>query len=542
MAAVRADDPGLHKKLVWLTFFRVVSVTVLLGGAAAVAWDSERGLDATGPIFGLVIVTYGVSIVAGLLLRSRPPPARLEPIAWAHVAVDVALAAAVVALTGGAESVFVFMYSLGIVSGAILLYRRGARVAAALAIGAQAAVVVASAGPARIPFTLLFVQGSAFAVTGALASYLSEQLRSTGERLAARERDLAAITALHESIVESVTSGLVTLDAAGRITFVNRAGEQMTGLSRREAVGRPAERWFAAFRTDEPRGETDLETPAGARLRIGYSSFRLLGRAGEPIGTAIIFQDLTELRAMEDRVARNQRLADLGRVAAGLAHELRNPLAAMMGAVELLAETVAGSPEDARLLGIVQREGGRLDALVSDFLAYARPRPPRRLACDLAAVAAETLDAFANDPAAQRVELRRALEHAPASCDPDQIRQVLWNLLVNAAHAAAGGDGEADGRAGVHGTVRVSCAPSAGGGARLEVEDDGPGIPPGDRARLFTPFFTTRQGGTGLGLATVHAIVDAHGGAVTVESEPGRGARFVVQLPPAPRAAAAETR
>jgi len=538
--AVRADDAGLHKKLVWLTFFRVVSVTVLLGGAAAVAWDDERGLAAAGPIFGLVIVTYAASIAAGLLLRAGRSGEWLAPLAWAHVAADVALAAAVAGLTGGAESVFVFMYSLGIVSGAILLYRRGAVAALGLAVAAQVVVVIA-AGPARVPYTLLFVQASAFAVTAVLASYLSEQLRSTGERLAARESDLAAITALHESIVESVTSGLVTLDTAGCITFINRAGEQMTGLARRDAVGRPAHRWFAAFHTDEPRGETDLDTAYGARLRIGYSSFRLLGRGGTPIGTAIIFQDLTDLRAMEDRVARTQRLADLGRVAAGLAHELRNPLASMMGAVELLARTVADSPEDARLLGIVQREGGRLATLVSDFLEYARPRAPRRVACDLSAVVADTLDAFANDPAAQRVEVRRALEPAPASCDPDQIRQVLWNLLVNAAHAARGRLEGADERA-LAGTVRVTCAPSAAGGARLEVEDDGPGIPAADRHRLFTPFFTTRQGGTGLGLATVHAIVDAHGGVVAVESEPGRGARFVVQLPPAPRAVAAETR
>jgi two-component system sensor histidine kinase PilS (NtrC family) len=536
--AVHADDPGLHKKLVWLTFFRVVSVTVLLGGAAAVSWDSERGLAATGPLYALVIVTYVASIVAGLLLRARRP---LEPLAWAHVAGDVALSGGVVALTGGAESVFVFMYSLGIVGSAILLYRRGAVVALGLAVATQAVVVIAEAPiPARIPWTLLFVQVSAFAVSAVLASYLSEQLRSTGERLAARESDLAAITALHESIVESVTSGLLTLDAAGRVTFLNRAGEQLTGLSRREAVGRPADTWFSVFRTDEPRGETDLETVGGARLRIGYSSFRLRGRAGEPIGTAVIFQDLTELRRMEERAARNERLADLGGVAAGLAHELRNPLASMMGAVELLAHEAAHGPEDARLLGIVQREGGRLATLVSDFLEYARPRSPRRVACDLAAIAAETLDAFANDPAAHRVELRRALDPSPVSCDPDQIRQVLWNLLVNAAHAAAS-NGAAQERS-PGGTVRVACAPSAAGGALLEVEDDGPGISPADRARLFTPFFTTREGGTGLGLATVHAIVDAHGGTVTVHTERGAGARFVVQLPPAPRANGAETR
>src|SRR5512142_967759 len=176
-------------------------------------------------------------------------------------------------------------------------------------------------GREKLPWGLLLVHSGAFAVTAALASYLAEALRRTGEQLAAREGDLAAITKLHESIVQSVTSGLVTLDPEGRITFLNHAGEQMLGVPVRELRGRHADGLLAAFGVDTARGETDYVSPAGQRLRLGYSSFRLLGRAGEAVGTAIIFQDLTQLRAMEERVARSERLADLGRLAAGLAHE-----------------------------------------------------------------------------------------------------------------------------------------------------------------------------------------------------------------------------
>lgn len=522
---------SLHRKLVWLTFFRVVWVTVLLGGTAAVGLRSGADLQATAPLYPLVIGTYVASVAFSLALRRGRA---LVALAYAQIAIDVAMAGAVVAITGFAESVFVFMYSLAIVNGAIVLFRRGALTALGLALAAHLALVAAAAPSWHAwPVTRVFIQVAAFAVTAALASYLAELLRRTGEELAERETDLAAITALHESIVQSMTSGMLTLDSRGRITFLNRAGEQLTGLSAAALVGQPAGPWAAAFRTDVSRGEAEFTTPAGAHLLLGYSSFDLRGREGGALGTAIIFQDLTPLRAMEERVARSERLADLGRVAAGLAHELRNPLASMMGSLELLRGAEALRGEDRRLIDIALREGGRLGELVTEFLAFARPAPPRPAACDLAPLVAETLDVFANDPAAAAVTVERALAPAPASCDPAQFRQVLWNLLVNAAQAAA----EPAGR---RGTIRVASGSDASG-AFLAVEDDGPGIDPGDRERIFLPFFTTKEHGTGLGLPTVQRIVDAHGGTVMLETRPSGGTRFLVHLPAA-RAAAAEAR
>jgi len=519
-----APDSGLRKKLVWLTFFRIVSVTVLLGGTAFTSWQAgEEGARATAPLYWLVIGTYLASLASALWLRAGRG---LVGLAWAQIAFDVAIAMAVVSLTGWAESIFVFMFTLGIVNGSILLYRRGAVIALGLAlVGYLGLELLAAPRQGAMPWSLLWTHAGAFVATAALAGYLAEQLRRTGERLAERESDLATITALHESIVQSVTSGLLTLDPQGRVTFLNRAGEQMTGLSRRQMQGRPVERWFAAFRFDTARGETDLDVPTG-RLRLGYSTFPLVAPGGGPLGTAVIFQDLTHLRAMEERLGRSERLADLGRLAAGLAHELRNPLASMLGSVELLRASAA-TEQDRRLLDIVLREGGRLAQLVTEFLAFARPAPPRREPTDLAELAGETLAAFANDPAAAGVAVAPDLQPTPARADAGQLRQVLWNLLSNAAQAfppAAPGV--------ARGTVRVACRPTGDGGAELEVADDGPGIDAADVERLFTPFFTTKPSGTGLGLATIHRIVDAHGGVVTVDSAPGRGARFTVRLPP----------
>jgi len=494
---------------------------VLLAGTVVVDWKSgEAGVTYSQPIYGLVIGTYLASLASAWWLRQGRA---LRPLALAQIAFDVATATAVVAFTGRTESVFIFMFSLGIVNGSILLYRRGAVIALGLALAAYLVPELLLAPRlAALPWPVLFVHAGAFAATAALASYLAELLRQAGEQLAERESDLAAITALHESIVQSVTSGLVTLDPGGRVTFLNRAAEQMLGLGRRDVLGQLADRWFGAFRSDIARGEAEVVTPAGERLRLGYSTFPLVGRQGAALGTAVIFQDLTELRVMEARLARSERLADLGQLAAGLAHELRNPLASMMGSVELLKGSGL-KDDDRRLLDILLREGGRLSVLVAEFLAFARPGAQRREPVDLAELAGQTLEAFALDPAAAGVRLERSLEAATVQGDPDQLRQVLWNLLLNAGQAIASGRG---------GTIRVACRPAEGGGADLVVEDDGPGIEPADRERLFTPFFTTKPAGTGLGLATIHRIVDGHGGAVSVEVAPGGGARFAIHLPP----------
>jgi len=244
-----AGGDGLHRKLVWLTLFRIATITVLLGGTAAVNWQfGARATAVVAPLYAVVAVTYAASLAFAVLLGLR----RAEPVvAVAQVALDVGIASAVVATTGLADSVFVFMYLLAIVNGGIVLHRAGAVAAFALALLAYGGLVLLlHPEPATVRGTL-FAHGSAFAATAALAGYLAEQLRRTGERLAESESDLAAVTALHESIVQSVTSGLLTLDPRGRVTFLNREGERITGLALERVAGEPAERW--SRRSSAPR-------------------------------------------------------------------------------------------------------------------------------------------------------------------------------------------------------------------------------------------------------------------------------------------------
>jgi two-component system sensor histidine kinase PilS (NtrC family) len=518
-----AGSEELHRKLVWLILFRLAIVTVLLGGTAVVIWQLGLGAATGGaPLYGVIGATYLASIAFALALRARR---FLSALAYGQIALDTAIAAAVVAATGLSESVFVFLFSLGIVNGSILLYRRGAMVASALAVAVYL-VLCAALEPGRtVPAARLFAHATAFLATGALASYLAELLRSTGERLAARESQIEAITALHQSVVQSLTSGLLTLDPEGRVSFLNRAGEEMTGLRMAEVLGQPARRWFAEFAAT-PRGEIEWVNRRGERLRVGYSVFALRGGGETALGSAVIFQDLTKLREMEAAVQRAERLADLGRLSAALAHEIRNPLASMTGSIELLHERPGLGGEDRRLMEIVLREASRLDQLVSQFLAFARPAPLVRRRVDLAELLEETLAVFVHDPLAGRLRIDREASPAAVEGDPDQLRQVLWNLLANASQAMAGEGAPARGE-----RIRVACGADPEGGGWLEVEDDGPGMAPRVRERLFLPFFTTKPSGTGLGLATVHRIVDAHGGAISVESAPGRGARFRVRLP-----------
>jgi two-component system sensor histidine kinase PilS (NtrC family) len=522
----RLADGGLHRKLVWLTLFRLATITVLLGGTVAVNWQFGPGATpVVAPLYAVIAATYAASLVFAVLLGLRRAEAL---VAVAQLALDVGIATAAVATTGLSDSVFVFMYLLAIVNGAVVLPRAGAVAGLGLSLAAYVGLVLALHPAPETVRGALFAHASAFIAVAALAGYLAEQLRRTGVRLAESESDLAAMTALNESIVQSVTSGLLTLDRRGRVTFLNRAGEHITGLARHAVVGQPGDRWFPPPGGTR-RDEVDFVRSDGERRLLGYSLFPLRGREGAEAGTAVIFQDLTDLRAMEETVQRSKRLADLGQVAAGLAHELRNPLASISGCVELLRGAGGLTGEDQRMLGIVLRETGRLDQLLTRFLAFSRPTPPDARPTDLAVVAGETLDVFAADPAAAGLVLERVLAPSPATCDPDQLRQVLWNLLSNAAHAIR------EERRG--GRIRVGCAPERDGGATLCVEDDGPGLPAEVAARIFTPFFTTRPQGTGLGLAVVQRIVDAHRGRVAFEPAPAGGARFVVRLPgvtPAP--------
>jgi two-component system sensor histidine kinase PilS (NtrC family) len=364
---------------------------------------------------------------------------------------------------------------------------------------------------------------SAFLLVGALSSFLAEQLQGARSQLLRSETRLEALEAIYSAVVRSIASGILTLGEDGRITYLNPAAEHLTGLSDRSARGQPLgivlPELAASILRPRERGRPEV------RLRAHDGRDRILGYATAPLasgasGQVILFQDLTELRQMEEAVRRADRLAVVGGLAAGLAHEIRNPLASMCGSIEILGASAGLDSQERRLMNVVRSEAERLEALVREFLSFARPISPAFEPLDGARAVTETVELFRQEVAERGIDLvARADSPVWVRADPGQLRQVLWNLLGNAADATARG-----------GKVEVRMVRQAGEGV-LEVTDTGHGIADDDLQRIFDPFFTTKERGTGLGLAIVHRIVEAHSGHLSVRSEVGQGSTFRVALP-----------
>jgi two-component system sensor histidine kinase PilS (NtrC family) len=372
-----------------------------------------------------------------------------------------------------------------------------------------------------------------------LGTYLAGRLRQARGQADRSEASLAALRALHEDIVQSVASGLLTFDRRGAVTSVNRAAEALCGRRENELRGA---RWETLFPDAPPfpavwedlesggakraRIETQLSRPDATRMAVGMSlSFLRRGR-----GAICSFQDLTEIKRMEEQVRQADRLAAIGRLAAGLAHEIRNPIGSIRGSVEVLGGSLELQDDDRRLMDIVLRESDRLDAIIRDFLQFSRPPHLVRVPTDLSGMLDEILLMLSHQPGAQgaepRVRIRRDVTEptVKADVDPSQMRQALWNLCLNAVEAMPQG-GEL--------RVGVRTVPPQSGRPMVEItiEDTGVGITAAELTQVFEPFYTTKPHGTGLGLAIAHRIVEDHGGEMRVQSEPYRGTRFTLSVP-----------
>ena len=526
----------LRLKLVWLTVFRTVATTLLLS-ATLVRLLSQPLTELSREdtfFFGLIAIVYFSTLIYGLMLRRGRVGAGA---AYAQVLGDVLLASGLVYLTGGSDSPFIFAYSLGVIAAAILLYQRGALLAASASSGAFGALsLLIQAGLLRSP------QGSAMPSSGkvwfailsntlaqfliaALANYLVRQLWTTGGRLSQREADLKRIADLQRQILACMLSGLVTCDQDGTISFVNKATEGIFGLGGQGSAPRNIEELIPGILKLGPvrRGEVTVQTPFGSRI-LGLSVTPLEGQSKSLL---VVFQDLTDLRALESELRRVDHLASLGTLAAQLAHEIQNPLAAMRGSAQLLGGEARDGSSSQRLSTILVRESDRLTKLVEEFLQFARPPAPVTRLESLGKIAAEAMEMLRADPlsAGINVELRTA--EAPAHVDADQIRQILLNLIRNALAAV-----------GLAGKVRVSVA-QFGAECQIRVWDSGGRIPESDLGRIFDPFYTTQKGGTGLGLSITHSLVRAHGGKIQVTSSPEHGTEFLVSLPAAREASIA---
>jgi len=375
----------------------------------------------------------------------------------------------------------------------------------------------------------------AFLVVGLLSARLAERQSRSDVRLLAATQSLANLRALHERIVASIRSGVVTTDLDGRIFTFNVAAQEITGYHEETIRGQDASILFGELKAhisetlhalekgqNSPRFEASCLTSEGMRLRLGYSISPLSSEAGETTGMVITFQDLTQVRSLEETSRRQDRLAAIGRMAASIAHEIRNPLAAMRGSIQMLRSEVDSDSSQAELMEIILRESDRLNRIITDFLSYARPRSLTQARVDVGDLLHQTFALMRHSPeisASQSIVEELPEEPLFAEADEGQLKQVFWNLARNAMQAMPEG-----------GTLRATLEENSNNRLRISFIDTGRGMSPDQVEHLFEPFSST-TGGTGLGLSIVYQIIRDHGGTINVRSRVGQGTTITVELP-----------
>src|SRR5690242_5168964 len=375
----------------------------------------------------------------------------------------------------------------------------------------------------------------AFLVVGLLSARLAERQSRSDVRLLAATQSLANLRALHERIVASIRSGVVTTDLQGRIYTFNAAAQEITGYSEERIRGEDASVLFTDMKEHSeeslralekghtvPRFETNCVTSEGMRLRLGYSISPLSSESGVTTGMVITFQDLTQVRSLEEISRRQDRLAAIGRMAASIAHEIRNPLAAMRGSIQMLRSEMDNDASQTELMEIILRESDRLNGIITDFLSYARPRSLTQARVDVGDLLHQTFALMRHSPeisASQSIVEELPEEPLFAEADEGQLKQVFWNLARNAMQAMPEG-----------GTLRATLEENSNNRLRISFIDTGRGMSPDQVEHLFEPFSST-TGGTGLGLSIVYQIIRDHGGTINVRSLVGQGTTITVELP-----------
>lgn len=541
-------EPRLRRKLLWLMAGRASVVTVLLGAAVLVQIKSPGSLP-VNPFFFVIGLTYALTAVYAALLKPAIPRWWVADV---QLASDALLVSALVWMTGGTTSYFTTLYTLPIIAAAVIRPQGGLVVGGMGAVLYSAIVAAQYSGLALQPLTALpplrialFTTGLhlfGFLAVALLSGYLADGLRRADAQLLQTSSRLADLQAFSQHIIDSLAAGLLTTTADGTVTSFNRAAETITGVDAREAVGRPiaavlqlpatVAAFFAApDETVLPRAEFEFRQAGGRSIELGLSASALQApRPGS--GYVFTFRDVTEARRREREARVQQRLAAVGEMAAGIAHEIRNPLASMSGSIQILRQELPLTDEQAQLMDIVIRESDRLNDTIRSFLAYARPQRQPSTRVDVRRVLTDAAILLQNSPERHEAHaLTVDVPEVPVVClaDENQIRQIVWNLTSNALRAMPGGGGL---------TLRVAEEPHAGHLA-LSVRDTGVGIAAEDLDTILHPFRGGFAKGTGLGLSIVHRLVSDYGGELLVSSQPGAGTTVTVRLPLADHAAVA---
>lgn len=527
--------------LQWHVLLRIVVSFFILFSTIAFHFS-----DNLSTFYGLVGVNVLVTLLSAFFIN------RLQTnvlFIWFQVIWDILFVTALIYVSGGIRSLFNFMYILSVINSSILLTGRGTLVAALVYFGFYVLIVTGqyleiihplgletTEGATRPdPRDLIFkivLNGSAMLIAAWLSTKVSEQAKLINRKLYQKQTDIEELKALNEHIVQSINMGLLSLNPKRRIMFVNQSVGTILEVDPNRYIGVTIDKLFPRIdlggeRSRYPQQITFGEGERQKFLNVSYSV--LTDHRDENIGWIISIQDQTAIRRMEEEIKRADKQAAVGKLAAGMAHEIRNPLASMSGSIQLLRNELDLDPVNQHLMDIVVRETDRLNMLITDFLTFAKPLNIEKELVDLRALLSETLGILRNDPVVRNGVVVEE-EFNPAlfvNADSDQLRQLFWNLLSNALQAMPGGG-------------RLTIAAEAGdfdvGGGKgvlVQIADTGMGMDEQDRRNIFDPFFTTKEMGSGLGLTTAYRIVENHEGRIWCETKPGAGTTFFVLFPSA---------
>jgi len=519
--------------LAWLVKVRIIILTFLLGLELAIAQFTPVAFPIR--LFVTIILLWYTISLFYLLLLSFWQEYRVQSLL--QVLTDMVLVSLVIYATGGVDSSFNFLYPLVIIVACILLPRAWAYLTAALAFILYGTVleltffeVIPSYSTTHLEVkslqAIILVNLFGYLAVAYLAGQLATKLRQVDVKLKDTSGALENLQALHENIIQSISGGLITTGLDGHITFKNSAAQKLLDRSEQELLGQAIHHLFLdplpQVDSASPHAEIRSILPNGFRKTFRVLVSELSNAQGRPSGYVYTFDDLTEIRRLEREIRMQDRLAAVGRLAAAIAHEIRNPLTSIAGAVYLLSGIPDLTDEHKQLLQIVTRESERLNGIITDFLAYSRGRQYQFKKIDVLPLLEDTLTLLQHRLSAEQrpiqIERRYTAKEAWTLADGDKLKQVFWNFCENAVRAMTEG-----------GTLTVSVE-AKGKSWEMSFADTGPGMSPQTIEKIFEPFQSQFEGGTGLGLAIVYQIVQAHEGKVFARSKPGQGSVFVLKL------------
>ena len=542
----------MGNKLKWLMIIRVAVVTIFLGSFLFLGIKYKEGPLLIPAFYTLIATTYLFTLIYAILFKV----VSFKTSTYIQIFGDIILITVLVSATEGIESPFVFFYLFSIIPASIMLYRAGALAAASAASILYGVIVdlqyyrlvpflTESTLPAKTFFYVLTLHIVAFFAVAYLSSSAAETLRRMRDELREKASDLLELQSFNANVAQCMSTGLLTTDELGRITSFNRAAEEITGYRWAEVRGKvylevlPLNKLEDILHNVESilpiyRFESEVFRKDGTQITLGLNVSHLKDESGKSRGVIGIFQDLTKIKEMEMEVKKREKMAMIGELAAGMAHEIRNPLASLSGSMQILKQELSLKEDHARLMEIALREMDRLNTTITEFLVYAKPTPLQKRNMNINDLLLDAINLFKNSDIFRSsnisVQTEFKEEIMMLSIDSHQMSQVFWNLSLNAIQSMVNG-GMLTIYSRRSGMRRFEGMSKKIEWAEIIFKDTGVGIDEEILDKIFLPFFTTKESGSGLGLAIVHRIIEEHGGRIYVKSKPGKGTQFTLYLP-----------